>query len=60
MPEVPVQESAKTQYIAASPETPEQAPQPIAPVPETMQINQNAQSDNSEKRSDWLSRMESQ
>jgi chromosome segregation ATPase len=61
LPEVPEQESATpTQEIAASPETPEPAPQPIAPVPETMQINQNAQSDNSEKRSDWLSRMESQ
>jgi len=61
LPEVPVQESAtQTQEIAASPETPQPAPQPIAPVPETMQINQNAQSDNSEKRSDWLSRMESQ
>ena len=61
LPEVPEQESAtQTQEIAASPETPEPAPQPIAPVPETMQINQNAQSDNSEKRSDWLSRMESQ
>ena len=61
LPEVPERESAnQTQEIAASPETPEPAPQPIAPVPETMQINQNAQSDNSEKRSDWLSRMESQ
>ena len=63
LPEIPEQESATpTQEIAAGPNTPEPAPQPIAPVPETMPINQNTQSDNSEKRSesDWLSRMESQ
>ncbi len=63
LPEVPEQESATpTQEIAESPKTPEPAPEPVAPVPETMPINQNAQSENSEKtpESDWLSRMEAQ
>ena len=62
LPEVPEQESATPQEITASPQTPEQAPQPVAPVPETMPINQNGQSANSEKNSesDWLSRMEAQ